>query len=119
MYYSIWFYVVYYKFYVIFLCYVCPMCVLGVFIHPSWPCWGFKSQHGTPDALFLARRLVDQAVACKDGQLVLLALDWAKAFDSVSPDALLTALHRFGLPESFWILSEASRALPPSTKIKS
>ena len=29
---------------------------------------------------------------------MLLALDWAKAFDSVMPDALLEALRRFGLP---------------------
>ena len=32
---------------------------------------------------------------------MLLALDWAKAFDSIRPDALLTALRRFGVPEPF------------------
>ena len=30
-----------------------------------------------------------------------LALDWAKAFDSIRPEALLTALRRFGVPEPF------------------
>ena len=31
----------------------------------------------------------------------MLALDWAKAFDPIRPDALLTALRRFGVPEPF------------------
>ena len=30
-----------------------------------------------------------------------MALDWAKAFDSIAPDALITALRRFGLPDPF------------------
>ena len=30
--------------------------------------------------------------------LLLLALDWAKAFDSIDPGRLLHALERFGLP---------------------
>ena len=32
---------------------------------------------------------------------MLLALDWAKAFDNVSPDALCRALQRFGIPPEF------------------
>jgi hypothetical protein len=32
---------------------------------------------------------------------MLLALDWAKAFDSISPEALIDALRRFGIPEKF------------------
>ena len=60
--------------------------------------FGFKTGCGTADAIFLARRLLDQAWASKDGKLILLALDWAKAFDSIAPKALLTALERFGLP---------------------
>ena len=32
---------------------------------------------------------------------MLLALDWATAFDPIRPDALLTALRRFGVPEPF------------------
>ena len=60
--------------------------------------FGFKSRCGTRDALFLARRLIERAWDLKDGMLVFLALDWAKAFDSISPDALLEALRRFGVP---------------------
>ena len=59
--------------------------------------FGFKSKCGTRDALFLARRLIERAWESKDGKLIFLALDWAKAFDSIAPDALLTALKRFGV----------------------
>ena len=30
---------------------------------------------------------------------LLLALDWAKAFDSIAPDRVLHSLRRFGIPE--------------------
>ena len=60
--------------------------------------FGFKSNAGTRDALFLARRLIERAWEKKHGQLVSLALDWAKAFDSISPDSLSKALGRFGVP---------------------
>ena len=64
-------------------------------IHESQ--YGFKSDTGTRDAIFFVRRLLDSCAICKDQQLLLLALDWAKAFDSVSPAALAKALLRFGL----------------------
>ena len=51
--------------------------------------------------MFLARRLSERTWEQKDGELVFLALDWAKAFDSVSPEALLQALSRFGVPDCF------------------
>ena len=67
-----------------------------------WPTqFGFKSKYGTADALFIVRRLLDRTLACKDESNILLALDWSKAFDSISPEGLLGALQRFGLPDSF------------------
>lgn len=36
--------------------------------------------------------------AARNGQALLLALDWRKAFDCISPDRLMIALRRFGLP---------------------
>ena len=59
--------------------------------------FGFRSQYGTRDALFLARRMIERAWDEKHGKLVFLALDWAKAFDTISPDALTAALERFGV----------------------
>jgi hypothetical protein len=50
---------------------------------------------------FLTRRLLDAARAKKDDKLMFLALDWAKAFDSVSPCGLFAALSRFGIPDQF------------------
>ena len=38
------------------------------------------------------------SLAQRDGKIKLLALDWAKAFDSVRVDCLLDALRRFGIP---------------------
>ena len=67
-----------------------------------WPTqFGFRSGHGTIDAIFAARRVVEQAWLTQQGQCSLLALDWAKAFDSVTPDALFKSLSRFGIPPTF------------------
>ena len=62
--------------------------------------FGFKSGCSTEDALYIVRRRIDQACASHGGKIFLLALDWRKAFDSISPDRLMHALKRFGLNES-------------------
>ena len=43
----------------------------------------------------------------RDGKAVFLALDWARAFDSISPDALVRALKRFGIPDDFVSMIQA------------
>ena len=63
--------------------------------------FGFMSGVGTSTALMLIRRMMDAAWERRDGSLLVVALDWAKAFDSVSPDALAGALRRFGIPDAF------------------
>ena len=63
--------------------------------------FGFKSNSGTFDALFLLRRVLDHLWAEKDASAVFVALDWAKAFDRISPSGLIDALQRFGLPMAF------------------
>ena len=60
--------------------------------------FGFRARHSTGDALFIARRIIEEAWSSKDGSSLLLALDWAEAFDSISSESLATALHRFGIP---------------------
>ena len=37
----------------------------------------------------------------RDESLIVLALNWARAFDSISPERLIDALERFGLPGHF------------------
>ena len=67
-----------------------------------WPTqFGFRSGCGCADALFIARRKVENAWAQKNGNLLLLALDWAKAFDSISLTGLVNAMSRFGIPNHF------------------
>ena len=61
--------------------------------------YGFRKGYGTEDAIFIARRKIELAWAQRDGHLLILALDWAKAFDSIDPEGMLAALRRFGLPE--------------------
>ena len=46
----------------------------------------------------LVRRMADAAHQSQDGGVLMLMLDWARAFDSVKPAALCHALARFGLP---------------------
>jgi hypothetical protein len=62
--------------------------------------FGFKSGCSTEDALYIVRRRIEQAWASRGGRTHLLALDWRKAFDSISPSRLMYALKRFGLNES-------------------
>ena len=63
--------------------------------------FGFKRGANVSDAIFVARRFIDKAFAEKNGRLVLLALDWAKAFDSIMPEPMFAALSRFDLPSDF------------------
>ena len=60
--------------------------------------FGFRSGHSTVDAIFILRRKIEVALAQRGGQLLVLALDWAKAFDAVNTEAMLLALARFGIP---------------------
>ena len=62
---------------------------------------GFKSKVGTADALYIARRILDQIWDSASLSTIFLALDWAKAFDSISPAGLSNALLRFGIPDEF------------------
>jgi hypothetical protein len=62
--------------------------------------FGFRSQQGTTDAIFAARRRIELAMAHKFGRVSILALDWQRAFDCICPEALVVALRRFGVPEA-------------------
>ena len=66
-----------------------------------WTQYGFKTGRGTADALLLARRIIEQNLQGPDRPLLMIALDWAKAFDSISPDRLMDSSRRFWIPEQF------------------
>jgi len=59
------------------------------------------------DALMLVRRMIDAAKSNKEGGLLLLLLDWAKAFDRLKPRSMCDALRRFGLPPDIVAMVEA------------
>ena len=47
----------------------------------------------------IVRRLIDAAQEDNNNGLLMVFLDWAKAFDRITPTSLVHALRRFGLPE--------------------
>ena len=51
--------------------------------------FGFRPQRNTEQALHCARRALDFASGVRNGSIHMLALDWAKAFDSISPASLV------------------------------
>jgi len=61
--------------------------------------FGFRSGRSTLDAIFVLRRRGGLAGAQRDGKVFVMALDWSKAFDSINPESMLSALRRFGLTE--------------------
>ena len=63
--------------------------------------FGFRKHRSTQDAIFMAKRIVEDALAKKDGTLSMILLDWSKAFDKILPSAMLEALLRFGLPPDY------------------
>ena len=46
-------------------------------------------------------KMIDATYMSKDDQLSMIFLDWAKAFDRVSPPAMLAALRSFGIPQHY------------------
>ena len=62
--------------------------------------FGFRCGRGTGDAICAVRSHIDLALAQRFGRTAMLALDWAKAFDSVNVGAMITASRRLGLPET-------------------
>ena len=60
--------------------------------------FGFRPNRSCCDALMVIRRMIDAAHESKREGLMLVFLDWAKAFDRMKTDTLLLALSRFGFP---------------------
>ena len=63
-----------------------------------WPSQiGFQRERWTVDAMYVARRHTELGRARRRGQLNMLSLDWAGAFDSVHIERLIQGLRRFGI----------------------
>ena len=57
----------------------------------------FRNNFGTYDALFMGRRVIYKAVVSNNERLIVLVIGWAKAFDSIAPEAIYLAIRRFGI----------------------
>eukprot|EP00973_Karenia_brevis_P035106 4843869-Karenia_brevis.AAC.1 len=47
--------------------------------------FGFRPGMGTQGAIFIARRLIERCFNFEHHHITFLALDWARAFDSIDP----------------------------------
>ena len=60
--------------------------------------YGFRARKSTSQPIHIIRRLQDYAEASGD-PLILLFLDWEKAFDKIDQEILIQAIDRFNVPE--------------------
>ena len=67
--------------------------------------YGFRAEHNTVDAIYVARRLQDLAQRKGERGLFLL-LDWEKAFDKLSHEWLFTALRAMKIPNEIMQIIE-------------
>ena len=65
--------------------------------------YGFRATRSTSQPIHIIRRLIERAEATGQSRYTIL-LDWEKAFDKIHPEALLTALTRYGVPAHFTAL---------------
>ena len=61
--------------------------------------FGFRPKKGTQDVIFILKRIIERYFNYKNCSTTLLALNWAKVFDSIDPYCLYHALRRYGLPQ--------------------
>ena len=58
--------------------------------------YGFRANKSTSHAIYLTRRLLEYGEATHNPLLVVL-LDWEKAFDKLNPEGIVHALHRLNV----------------------
>ena len=68
--------------------------------------YGFRRKHSTNQALYLVRRLQDISEAAGD-KMMMLFLDWEKAFDKVDQQQLLKAIKRLNVPDKIMLILES------------
>ena len=57
---------------------------------------GYRKNHGTAQAIQCVRRIADVGDSTQT-RLIMVLLDWEKAFDKISREALFSALERMGI----------------------
>ena len=59
--------------------------------------YGFRKNKSTANAIFLVRRLIDNAERSNKQELHMLLLDWEKAFDKLTHKALFVAMEKMNV----------------------
>jgi len=59
---------------------------------------GFRKSRSTVDPIFCVRRIQDVVERCGD-RLILVLLDWGKAFDKIDHEKMIEALNRLNIPQ--------------------
>ena len=70
----------------------------GMETHLQKTQYGFRKHRGTAEAIHCIRRIIEQAEQT-GSKTILLLLDWEKAFDKISHQALEKTLRRMNVPE--------------------
>ena len=66
------------------------------YLHPTQ--YGFRQARGTSQAIHLVRRILEAGEGSTN-KLILILLDWEKAFDKLAPASIPHTLRRFGVPD--------------------
>ena len=64
--------------------------------------FGFRAKCSTEHAIYIACRRIELARAQRDGHLSLLALDWAKSFESLNVVSLIMLYAGSDFPQTYW-----------------
>ena len=73
--------------------------------------YGFRKGKRTTHALYIARRIQDLAEQSGDN-IVLVLLDWEKAFDKIDQARMFEALRRLNIPRKVIVNNQALSANP-------
>ena len=73
--------------------------------------YGFTEARSTQQAIHIIRRILEAGESTTN-KIILVLLDWEKAFDKLTRDGLFSALHRANIPEKIIRIIQAIYANP-------
>ena len=71
--------------------------------------YGFRRNRGTADAIQLVRRIAEYGEKTTN-PLIMVLLDWEKAFDKVDREGLILAMDRLGVDDKLIRIVKIGRA---------
>ena len=83
----------------------------GIDHHMHKTQYGFRKAKITQQAIHIIRRILEAGESTTN-RIILVLLDWEKAFDKLSREGLFSALHRANIPEKIIKVIQAIYANP-------